>query len=237
MPRVLGVAPEATALRKKLNDKNGLCAYRAQQRFDLPPGVQLTPAKVVEALACRLICRELGLEATAADLAPSGPLSSLTKVAKQLPNTLTGTLRADADSLRNALLRDRLAQTEGPSFIAAHGDDTQSREPDEPEQRDMDLPVFAAPVQALARTSPTGRWGDNKVFINHIWREFQAEPNFPRLDLAAFKERLLKAHRGGLLRLERADLVEAMNSDDVRASETPFLTATYHFVLIERERP
>ena len=59
----------------------------------------------------------------------------------------------------------------------------------------------------------------------------------PRLELAAFKERLNEANQRGLLRLERADLVEAMNPDDVRESETTFLTATYHFILIERDRP
>jgi hypothetical protein len=218
VPRVLGIPPEAANLRSKLQDKAGLCAYLARQRFRLPPEVPLTPGKVVEALACRLVCRELGIEATAADLAPGGPLSTLAKLAAQLPNVLTGTLNAGADDFRDALLRERLAEAE----------------PNGSKHVDADLPAFAATVQALARTAPIGRWGENKVFINHVWHAFRAEPNFPRMDLAAFKERLVEAHRHGLLRLERADLVEAMNPDDVRASETPYLTATYHFILIER---
>jgi hypothetical protein len=221
VPRILGIPPAATGIRKKLKDKAGLCAYVARQRYDLPTDVKLTPTKVVEALACRLVCRELGIDATAADLAPTGLLSSLKKVAAQLPNTLTGTLNAAASDFRDAILQSRLAQMES----------------DGTKQTDMDLPAFAATVQALARTLTTGRWGENKVFVNHIWRGFQAETHFPRLDLTAFKARLVEAHRRGLLRLERADLVEAMNSEDVRASETTFLNATYHFLLIERDRP
>jgi hypothetical protein len=49
---------------------------------------------------------------------------------------------------------------------------------------------------------------------------------------AGFKDRLIEANRQGLIRLSRADLVEAMDPADVRASETTWLNAVFHFVEI-----
>jgi hypothetical protein len=97
----------------------------------------------------------------------------------------------------------------------------------------FDLPAFAATVRAAARDCPTGRFGPNKVFINHVWRHLGQEPSVPRLDLDAFKARLVEANRAGLLHLSRADLVEVMDPADVQDSETPYLNAVFHFVLLQ----
>ncbi len=105
-----------------------------------------------------------------------------------------------------------------------------------PQHAELDLPMFAATVQAIARTCPAGSWGENKVFINHVWRQLEQEANFPPLELAAFKERLIVANQRGLVKLERADPIETMNPDDVRESKTTVLTATYHFIVVERDR-
>ena len=52
-------------------------------------------------------------------------------------------------------------------------------------------------------------------------------------DLGDFKQRLLRANQAGLLSLSRADLVEAMDPADVRASEISSLGATFHFVRVD----
>ncbi len=115
-----------------------------------------------------------------------------------------GARRADARELADAIVRRWLAGDTG----------------------EEDLDGFARRVQAAAGASPTGRFGDNKVFISHV----HAALADPALDLPAFKARLLDAHRQGLVTLTRADLVEAMDPTDVAASETRYLGATFHFV-------
>jgi hypothetical protein len=52
------------------------------------------------------------------------------------------------------------------------------------------------------------------------------------MDLKSFKQRLTEANHARLLDLSRADLVEAMNPDDVRQSEAAYQGATFHFVRI-----
>ena len=70
-----------------------------------------------------------------------------------------------------------------------------------------------------------------------MWRASQREPNFPRLTLPEFKQRLVEANRDHLLHLSRADLVQAMDPRLVAESETAYLNATFHFVLLEETRP
>jgi len=91
---------------------------------------------------------------------------------------------------------------------------------------------FAERVKAAARACPTGRYGDNKVFIAHVWRRLQADPDFAGMDLDTFKDRLAEANNARLLDLGRADLVQALDPDDVRQSELSYLNATFHFVRI-----
>jgi hypothetical protein len=99
--------------------------------------------------------------------------------------------------------------------------------------RSVELPkedsAFAARVLAAARASKTGRFGNDKVFISHVFRQL-ADEGAAVSDVEAFKDRLISAHRRGLLSLSRADLVEAMDPKDVDASEARYLSATFHFV-------
>ncbi|MEX2560747.1 MAG: hypothetical protein WD403_12575, partial [Pirellulales bacterium] len=78
----------------------------------------------------------------------------------------------------------------------------------------------------------TGWFGD-KVFIWHVWEQWRRRS--PDTDINVFKERLVQAHQQGLLRLSRADLVDGLNPDDLAASETRYLTATFHYIRIEPE--
>ena len=61
-------------------------------------------------------------------------------------------------------------------------------------------------------------------------------PTFLRLTLTEFKLRLIDANSHNLLHLSRADLVQAMDPQLVAESETAYLNATFHFVLLEGPR-
>jgi hypothetical protein len=97
----------------------------------------------------------------------------------------------------------------------------------------VDLPTFARTVLEAARSSLTGWFGNNKVFIAHVWRAVQDSPALRGLDFDAFKRKLGEANQARLLDLSRADLVEAMDPEDVSPSETRYLGAIYHFIRID----
>lgn len=93
-----------------------------------------------------------------------------------------------------------------------------------------DLGRFARDALDAAGRSRTGRFGDGLVFISHAWRSFASRGDRAATSLNAFKEKLVSAHRAGLLVLTRADLVEVMDPVDVAESETRYLGARFHFV-------
>lgn len=97
----------------------------------------------------------------------------------------------------------------------------------------FNLADFAARAVRVARGLPDGRFGDDKVFISRAWRAWQSGGQSPSLDLPAFKQHLIEANRAGLLKLSRADLVAAMDPADVRESETHYLNAQFHFILVQ----
>ncbi len=88
---------------------------------------------------------------------------------------------------------------------------------------------------------PLGRFGPQKVFTAAIWRRLQTDPRFADMARQAtgdrtrvpllFKQRLTEANRKRLLSLARADLVGAMDPDEVMDSEIHDLGATFHFVI------
>lgn len=92
--------------------------------------------------------------------------------------------------------------------------------------------AFVGFVQEAARTATTGRFGDRKVFIAHVYRRL-AEMGHPGADIEAFKRRLLGAHKAGRLVLSPADLVQAMSKTDVSESAIRHVRSTYHFVETE----
>jgi hypothetical protein len=55
--------------------------------------------------------------------------------------------------------------------------------------------------------------------------------------LETFKSRVLEAQRKGLIELSRADLVEAMEPGDVRASEINYLGERFNFIRLEEHTP
>jgi hypothetical protein len=126
-----------------------------------------------------------------------------------------GARRADAEELRSALVRRW--------FDGGPKEPTPAPAPD-----------FAEAVLTAAEETQTGRFGDDKVFIGHVWRTWRARGG--ELELEPFKVRLVEANRVRSVTLSRADLVEAMNPDDVRESEARHLGATFHFVRVPAPR-
>lgn len=145
--------------------------------------------------------------------------------------------RAEANEIQMTVLRRWLTGVEvvpeAASSSAANGSAEAVKPPliAEPSVPEYDDNAFAERVLTAARTSPTGRFGENKVFISHIFRKL-LEEGAVAADANAFKDRLVAVHRGGLLSLSRADLVGAMDPKDVESSEARYLGATFHFVRI-----
>jgi hypothetical protein len=162
-----------------------------------------------------------------------------TQAMRQLAAKSVGAKRSDADSLRLAALRSWLVPSSEPVTVPpAPATTPASRNvlatPPDPTYFDTeaaartDLRTFAERVQQAARSSASGRFGEDKIFISHVWRTLRGQ--LQGLDEQTFKSRLVEANRARFLSLSRADLVEAMNPADVADSETRYLGATFHFI-------
>ena len=228
-PKAAGLSANAAA---KLDNGDKLAAFILKRKYGLAAGAGSTVNQVLEAIACK----ELGFsDETTLDGLLCAVLSRLMgserltkeKLVKQLPLFETGLTAASADAARCKVVRDWLGGAPQPL-----------PQPEPPPAEPFDLPAFAATVRALAASSPPqDRFHDNKVFIAALWRASQREPNFPRLSLPEFKQRLVEANSQNLLHLSRADLVQAMDPQLVADSETVYLNATFHFVLLEGDHP
>ncbi|HYO70155.1 MAG TPA: hypothetical protein VEU33_29170, partial [Archangium sp.] len=153
-----------------------------------------------------------------------------TQAMRQLAAKSVGAKRSDAESLRLAALRSWLVPSSEPSTAPSSRNvlatppelahfDAAARE---------DLQTFAERVRQAAKSAASGRFGEDKIFISHVWRSLQGQ--LRGLDEQSFKSRLIEANRARFLSLSRADLVEAMDPADVSASETRYLGATFHFI-------
>lgn len=81
--------------------------------------------------------------------------------------------------------------------------------------------VFASRVaNAVKSVGPEGRFGGDKVYINHAHAAY--EKLHGAIPLDQFKSKLVEANRERHLDLSRADLVEAMDPEKVRQSEIAF---------------
>jgi hypothetical protein len=259
LPRALGISADETSVLERIKKADGLAALLLKARYDLPAGPATTPSKALEALVCKHLGfpGETSIKAVC-DIVINRLLGTTERLAwdrlaKQFPARLVGARTAGVDDLRQAILRRWVGQGDprpldlaqeiapmvpednGPTAVLTEesvspAPSTQVTSP----AAELDLPEFAATVQAAARHSPTGWFGDNKVFINHVWRQLQNEPGLPSLDLAGFKTCLVEANNAGLLHLSRADLVQAMDPADIQESETSYLNAVFHFILVER---
>jgi hypothetical protein len=222
LPLALGLRPGSTEARR-LNSAPQLKLTVIARAKQLPLGEHATAKAVLAALAWKLIGVESEAGFTAENVIQQlafGQLPGRKITATQMTNALAasavGSTKTTLADLRLAALRQWLFKT--PENVpTSHADD---------------LELFAGQVIDAARQCPSAaRFGDNKVFISHVWRQM-IRPSDAALDLDRFKQRLLEANRDGLLQLSRADLVEAMDPVDVRESLTVYDNATFHFVRI-----
>ena len=222
--RVLGISVSAEAVFKALSSEPAFQAVLLKQQFDLSISELPKPDEATDALAWKLI----GFEGENRKFNPKniktalfnralgdGHAADFKKAAIRLLAQAIGARRDDPKELRDAVVRSLI-----------------DRDENVPAQSTIDLASFAEQVKSVARECPTGRFGDNKVFIVHVWKALQRDPQFQTMGLDTFKERLAEANNARLLDLTRADLVQAMDPDDVRQSEVHYLNATFHFVRI-----
>lgn len=224
VPRALGL-PFDSAEYAKADDGEKLAALLLKRKLDLP-----TAGHTLTAVVDALICRQLGyptftslnalVRAKLGEALGGDPISK-EDARKQLPRVRLSVPRAGKNELYAAVLSGAL------------GSERAEPEPEPVIDEPFDLEMFANTVKSAARTCPSGRFAGYKVFINHVWNQLRDEPRFFALGLDGFKAKLVEANRANLLTLSRADLVQLMDPADVRESETTYLTATFHFILIE----
>lgn len=110
---------------------------------------------------------------------------------------------------------------------------------------DADVHRFATTVHTLADSiegetdaggRARGRFGGRKVFLAALRRALRGT-DYDKLPRADVDELLLRAHRAGLLQLARADLVAAMDPDEIRDSLIVHPSgAEFHFVIAPHAR-
>ena len=243
--RVLKLPAASEAQFKTLSNENAFQAILLKQQYELPIAEVPKPDQAIDALAWKLLgfegeTRKFDLKSVKTALfnraLGDGRVTDFKKAATRLLAHRLGARRDDPKELRDAVLRGWIDAHESATAtpLAAPIEHPPAPLPSSPAAHSppFDLPAFAQKVKETARHSATGRFGDNKVFIAHVWKAFHADPATQTMDLPTFKERLTEANNARLLDLSRADLVQAMDPEDVRQSEVHYLNATFHFVRI-----
>jgi hypothetical protein len=244
LARVLELSPSSGTLAR-LGEADGMRAVLVQRHLGLAAPGSRSLAQVRDALCWKQLGVETDKPFTLAAVQAvllSRVLESPREVPapramEQLAARSVGARRTDADNLRLATLRAWLVPTSSePAPLPAptassspRGPRNELASPAGPSPSE-DLHAFATRVLAAAQSSTTGRFGEDRVFISHVWRALQEQAQ--GLDERTFKSRLVEANRARLLSLSRADLVEAMNPADVAMSETRYLGATFHFIAL-----
>jgi len=229
-------APVSPKAQQRIGTASGLRAAILRKRYHLPIDDYPTLIEARDAIAWRELGRETNeaftLNRVLAWLVSKKlpePTASPTEALNQLAIASVHARNAKPNELRIATVRNWVRDGAAPQEQAAEMSSA-GGVPSTITAPAVDLPEFARRVRDTARTCESGRFGDDKVFISHIWRKL--EPEMKRDGIEEFKRRLGEANRLGLLSLSRADLVQAMDPEDVRESETAFLNARFHFVRI-----
>jgi hypothetical protein len=242
--RALGLTPPRDKAVKQFSGVPGFKAALLKARFDLPLGDYPTFDQALDALAWKLLGFEAGsgtkFTLAAAKAALIGraldgrvgidPKADPKKEATKLLARRVGARQSDKDELRLAALRQWIdgAPTAPAPAPAAAPVPVPPPAPPPP----IDLDAFARRVVEAARSTPTGRFGDDKVFVSHVFRVLSVDPRFAAMGLDGFKQRLAEANNARRLDLSRADMVEAMNPEDVAQSRVAYLGAEFHFIRI-----
>jgi hypothetical protein len=190
-------------------DLKSVKAALTRKLLDMGPKEKIT----IQTVQAAIFGRELG------EHRPADPK----KVLDRLVSKQVRAWRDDEKEVRDAVLRGWLSgATEQPTELTS--------------SPPLDQASFVQKVRAAAQDCSSGRFGVNKVFIIHVWRALQNNEHFRGMDLSAFKQHLAEANNARLLDLSRADLVQAMNPDDVQLSEVNYHNAIFHFIQIGSER-
>jgi hypothetical protein len=215
---------------KLLKSPSRLVALLLRRELELPDRAGGSVESVLQAL----VCRELGYpelhtleELMAAVLSKkigACPPLQPDEVQVQVPRVLLGAHGRDLRQLAVSGWADPAAPEPGPAEPRSAG-------PRAAAPRPVELTTFAQRVNEEARRCQSGRIGD-KIFVGHLWSRLQPSTG---LDLDTFKRHLLDANRAGLLKLGRADLVQKMDPEEVRRSETSSMGGVFHFVLVEAD--
>jgi hypothetical protein len=247
--RALGLpAPRDDTQRRRLADKDGLRAAIFWARYDLPFHSYPSLPEARNALLWQQLLSDTTMQRlqTRKDAIVQRPftqpvlmgilLNDLLAAPReldwpaalaQLAAKLVGAQRITPDELRSAILRGALHQSQGTGRATPHPNDGRS-------QSDaIDYPAFAREVLQAAAACRTGRFGDHKVFISHVWERWRADGKHRQYDLPAFKQHLVEANRRRLLTLSRADLPQVMDPNDVAASEIVHQHDSLHFVRLD----
>ncbi|MGO9471007.1 MAG: hypothetical protein ACLQIB_43465 [Isosphaeraceae bacterium] len=238
--QALGLTASTDASIKAIASDPGFKAMMLKQQFHLPAALPPKLDDILDALAWKLIgfegsARKFAIKAVKTALfnreLGNGRETEFKKAASQLLARRIGARRDDSKELRDAIVRgwiDEHSNAQTGAADAHRGPASLIAAP----QVELDLPAFADRVKAAAGMCTTGRYGSNKVFVAHVFMALQSDPLFQNMSLGEFKDRLAQANNARLLDLSRADLVQAMDPDDVRQSEVQYLSATFHFVRI-----
>ena len=229
-------------------------AILLKRQYNLPTAEVPKPDDAIDALVWKLIgfegeTRKFNVKNVKAAVLNralgDGRATDFKKAANRLIARDTGARRDDSNELRDAIVRAWVARCT-PADVEDAGEkprragegETNGSATTSPSalptlvETETDLITFAERVKAAAHACPTGRYGDNKVFIAHVWKTLQSDPDYSGMTLDAFKHRLTRANNARLLDLGRADLIQAMDPEDIRLSEVHYLNATFHFVRI-----
>jgi hypothetical protein len=226
---------DASAL-KTLGSDTGLKAAFLKSAFELPLAARPTLLQATDALAWKLMgvetTEKFSVKAVQKTLFqkalgdPSARPADAKKAVDLLLVRRAGARNNQAKEFRDAVLRRWVDQSlGGPEPVTAS-----------PSAQALDLPRFAGRVLAASRACTTGRYGESKVFIAHVWRLLRDDPEFRGMDFPTFKRHLGEANNARLLDLSRADLVQAMDPEDVHSSEVEYMNARFHFIRIDPER-
>ena len=96
----------------------------------------------------------------------------------------------------------------------------------------FDLVLFAAQVIEAGKRCETGKFGEDRIFINHAWRQYEQDAEPEGMDLKSFKQRLAEANNKRYLSLVCADMAPMLEQKDVKESETRWLSATFHLLCL-----
>jgi hypothetical protein len=236
------LVPKALGQKSTPDTQKRLTTYDHLAAILLKKTMCLGAGRTLSEVLTNLVCQELKIpEMSDWKLVRAELLSKLIgaderlsdkRIKALLPRQMLGAAKGGVEGLRQVVFT---RWTCGKTEARASNQDVHAMADHAAEV--FDLPAFASTVLAAARVCPSGRLGNNKVFINHVWDSLLTEPSFPRLDLNEFKRKLVDAHCAGLLTLSRADMAPDLPAADVQQSETHYQNAEFHFVLIEEARP